>query len=164
MKPGKEHLECIKEENSEEEDERQWERSKIVFDRFHEYLLNRGLKERTADDRTQRVVFYVMNYLFVYEDVENILEASADTIRTFLGNWYIRKFWDPNMPEIKSFLRAILDFYKFLVKEGLASEASLEEMEEVCKDVPWFEMRLRTYFAADGDEFHEWLQEYNYDW
>ena len=164
MKPGKEHLECIKEENSEEEDERQWERSKIVFDRFHEYLLNRGLKEETADDRTQRVVFYVMNYLFVYEDVENILEASADTIRTFLGNWYIRKFWDPNMPEIKSFLRDILDFYKFLVKEDLASEADLEEMEGVCKDVPWFEMRLRTYFTTDDDEFHEWLQEYDYVW
>ena len=165
MKLKSEHLECIKEENSEEEDERQWERSKIVFDRFHEYLLNRGLKEETADDRTQRVVFYVMNYLFLYEDVENILEASADTIRTFLGNWYIRKFLNPNMSEIKSFLRSILDFYKFLLKEDVASEADLEEMEGVCKDVPWFEMRLRTYFEADDDdEFHEWLQEYNYDW
>lgn len=164
MKLESEHLECIKEENSEEEDERQWERSKIVFDRFHEYLLNRGLKEETADNRTQRVVFYVMNYLFVYEDVESILEASADTIRTFLGNWYIRKFLNPNMSEIKSFLKSILDFYKFLLKEDVASEADLEEMEGVCKDVPWFEMRLRTYFEADGDEFHEWLQEYNYDW
>jgi len=164
MKLKSEHLECIKEENSEEEDERQWERSKIVFDRFHEYLLNRGLKEETADDRTQRVVFYVMDYLFVYKDVESILEASADTIRTFLGNWYIRKFLNPNMSEIKSFLKSILDFYKFLLKEDVASEADLEEMEGVCKDVPWFEMRLRTYFEADGDEFHEWLQEYNYDW
>jgi hypothetical protein len=160
-----EHFECIKEENSEEEDERQWERSRIVFDHFHEYLLNRGLKEETADDRTQRVIFFVMDYLFVYRDVESILEVSADTIRMFLGNWYIRKFLNPKMSEIKFFLRAILDFYKFLLKEDILSEADLEEMEGVCKDIPWFEMRLKTYFEADDDdEFREWLQEYNYDW
>jgi hypothetical protein len=160
-----EHFECIKEENSEEEDERQWERSRIVFDHFHEYLLNRGLKEETADDRTQRVIFFVMDYLFVYRDVESILEVSADTIRMFLGNWYIRKFLDPKISEIKFFLRAILDFYKFLLKEDIVSEADLEEMEGVCKDIPWFEMRLKTYFEADDDEeFREWLQEYNYDW
>ena len=165
MNLEKEHFECIKEENSEEEDERQWERSRIVFDHFHEYLLNRGLKEETADDRTQRVIFFVMDYLFVYRDVESILEISADSIRMFLGNWYIRKFLDPKISEIKFFLRAILDFYKFLLKEDIVSEADLEEMEGVCKDIPWFEMRLRTYFEADDDEeFREWLQEYNYDW
>ena len=165
MNLEKEHFECIKEENSEEEDERQWERSRIVFDHFHEYLLNRGLKEETADDRTQRVIFFVMDYLFVYRDVESILEISADSIRMFLGNWYIRKFLDPKISEIKFFLRAILDFYKFLLKEDIVSEADLEEMEGVCKDIPWFEMRLKTYFEADDDEeFREWLQEYNYDW
>jgi hypothetical protein len=33
----------------------------------------------------------------------------------------------------------------------------------VCKDTAWFEMRLETYFAAEGDEFYEWRREYDYD-
>ena len=33
----REDFDCIKEDNSEEEDKKQWERSKIIFDRFYEY-------------------------------------------------------------------------------------------------------------------------------
>lgn len=165
MNLKKEHLECIKEDNSEEEDERQWKRSKIVFDHFSEYLKTKGLKEDTVDERTNRVIFFIMNYLFVYDDrIESVIEVSGDTIRTFLGNWYIRKFLTPTMPEIKKFLRAILDFFIFLEKENLVSEADVEEITAVCKDLPWFEMRLRTYFEAEDDEFYAWIQEYNYDW
>ncbi len=164
MELRREHLECIKEENSEEEDEKQWERSKIVFDHFYEYLKGK-VKEKTAERRTDMVIFFVMKYLFVYEDrVESITEVSGDTIRKYLGNWYIRKFLDPRISEIKEILRALLDFFTFLEKEGFVSEADVEDIGEVCRDVPWFEMRLRTYFTAWGDEFSEWIQEYNYDW
>jgi len=42
----REYLECIKEDNSEEEDEKQWKRTKIVFDHFYNYLVeDRGLKK-----------------------------------------------------------------------------------------------------------------------
>jgi hypothetical protein len=164
MELRREHFECIKEENSEEEDERQWEKSKIVFDHFCEYLKNKGLKESTSSKRTKMAIFFIMDYLFVYDDIESILEVSGDTIRTFLGNWYIRKFLDPRISEIKSFLRSILDFFTFLQEEDFVSEADLAEIRDVCKDVSWFEMRLRTYRTAEGHKFHEWIEEYNYDW
>ncbi len=51
-----EHLQCIKEDNSEEESEKQWKRSKIVFDHFYEYLKNKGLQESTAGKRTEMAV------------------------------------------------------------------------------------------------------------
>ena len=164
-----EHLECIKGEymdTDEDEDEKQWERSKIVFDHFHEYLRNKGLKEKTADERTDLAAFFVMNYVFAYEDrIESISEVSGDIIRKFLGNWYIRKFLTPNMAEIKSFLRAILDFFIFLEKKDFVTEADVEEITEVCKDIPWFEMRLRTYFEVeDVEEFRLWREEYDYIW
>jgi len=25
-------------------------------------------------------------------------------------------------------------------------------------------MRLKTYFEAEGDDFYEWIEEYNYEW
>ena len=158
-----EHFECIKEDNSQEEDEKQWKRSKIVFDHFYEYLKNKGLKESTAGKRTERAAFFIMDYLFVYDDAMSILEVSGDTVRTFLGNWYIRKFLNPSIVSIKSYLRSISDFYIFLSEKGFISKGQLSEIKEVCKDREWFEMRLKTYFNCKREDFIEWLQEYNYD-
>lgn len=104
-----------------------------------------------------------MNYVFVYEDLRNILEVYEDSIRKFLGNWYIRKFMDPNISTIKSFLKSISDFYTFLEEKGFISNEELSEIKEVCNDKSWFEMRLKTYFEAEDDDFYEWIEEYNYD-
>ena len=158
-----EHFECIKEDNSEEEYEKQWRRSKIIFDHFYEYLRNKGLKESIASKRTEMAAFFIMDYLFVYDDAMSVLEVDGDTIRRFLGNWYIRKFLSPNMSEIKSFLKSISDFFTFLHEKGFISKEELSEIKEVCKDKAWFEMRLKTYFEAEGEDFYEWIQEYNYD-
>jgi len=157
------HFECVKEDNSEEENERQWKSSKIVFDHFFEYLKNKGLKESTAGKQTDLAAFFIMKYLFVYDDVTNILDVYEDTIRKFLGNWYIRKFWNPSFRGIKSYLKAISDFYTFLKDKGFIFKGQLDEIKDVCRDEAWFEMRLRTYFEAQGDDFYKWIQEYNYD-
>lgn len=153
----------MKEDNSEEEYEKQWKKSKIIFDDFYEYLKNKGLKESTAGKRAEMAAYFIMDYLFVYDDALSILEVSGDTIRMFLGNWYIRKFMNPRMSEIKSFLRAISDLFTFIRNEGFITDEDLKEIKDVCKDTAWFEMRLETYFAAEGDEFYEWRREYDYD-
>ena len=114
-----EHFECIKEDNSEEKYEKQWRRSKIIFDHFYEYLKNKGLKESTASKRTKMVAFFIMDYLFVYDDATSVLEVDGDTIRRFLGNWYIRKFMNPKISEINSFLKSIFDFSHFLKRKVL---------------------------------------------
>ena len=159
-----EHFECIKEDNSEEEYDKQWKRSQIIFDQFYEYLKNKGLKESTASKRAELAAYFVMDYLFVYGDALRILEVSEDTIRTFLGNWYIRKFMNPRMSEIKLFLRVVSDFFTFIRDEDFISDDDLKEIKGVCRDIGWFEMRLGTYFAAEGDEFYEWIRVYDYDW
>ncbi|MGC8497427.1 MAG: hypothetical protein ACP5NL_05475 [Thermoplasmata archaeon] len=158
------NFKCIKQENSEEESKKQWERSKIIFDQFFEYLKSHGLKENTVGKRTDMAAYFIMNYVFVYEDLESILEVSGDTIRKFLGNWYIRKSMDPNIATIKSFLRAISDFFTFIHKEGFITDEDLDDIKEVCEDISWFEMRLRTYYMVSEEDFLKWIDEYNYDW
>ncbi|MFO7929318.1 MAG: hypothetical protein R6U35_06605, partial [Candidatus Humimicrobiaceae bacterium] len=93
-----------------------------------------------------------------------LLFTYEDTIRKFLGNWYIRKFFSPNISEIKSFLRAISDFFTFVQKEEFISKEDLSEIKDTCRDIQWFEMRLRTYFEVSREEFYQWIQEYNYDY
>ncbi|MGM0653302.1 MAG: hypothetical protein ACQES4_11075 [Bacillota bacterium] len=86
------NLERVDVEDFDELREKQWERSKIVFESFFKYLVEKGLKETTAAQKTNMVIFFIMKYLFIYSDhTESILEVYDEDIRTFLGNWYIRK-------------------------------------------------------------------------
>ncbi len=145
--------------------EKQWEQSKPLFDSFYEYLMeNKGIKEATAAQKTNMAAFFIMNFLFVYYDfLDNILFVGGDAIRTFLGNWYIRKSFTPRVAEMNKFLRAIDDFYTFIHKQGFMSKESLREIKETCKDKEWFAQRLKSYFESHEDEFEDWLAEYNYD-
>ncbi len=132
-----------------------------VFEQFEVYLKGRKLKKKTVQKKVQFVAFFLFEFLYIYGDVENISEVDEDIIRTFLGNWYIRKFMNPNMTEIRGFLNAIADFYTFLHKNDLMY--STDTIKEVCKDKKWFERRLETYFRVNGAAFENWIDEYNYD-
>lgn len=71
---------------------------------------------------------------------------------------------NPRISEIKTFLRSISDLFTFLGKKDFISKEHLIEIREVCKDTGWFEMRIKTYIEANGDDFREWIEQYNYDW
>lgn len=140
-----------------------YEKMKPAFEQFEQYLISKGLKENTVQKKVHMVLFFIFDFLYVYGDGESILFLSDDTIRSFLGNWYIRKFMQPNMTEIRGFLNAIADFFTFLKKNDLIDTESLKEIKDTCKDKDWFEMRLSTYFQTDTDGFRDWIDEYNYD-
>lgn len=164
MKLTKENFECIKEDNSEEEDNRQWEITQVVFDEFEEYLCSKNYNDNLVQRQLEYSSFYVMNYFFVYEDMLSVLETDDSTIRKFLGNWYIRKNMTPNMKEIKEILSALFEFFEFLCKRELITAEQFENIKLVCKDKEWFEYRLKTYKTTDTKGFKEWIDEYNYDW
>lgn len=158
------NLERVEIEDLDDWREKQWEQSEIVFKGFNNYLLDKGLKESTANLKTSMAAFFVMEFLFVYcDDIECILEVDKDEIRTFLGNWYIRKTMSPRVSQINQFLKAISDFYTFLHKKGFLDKTDLKDIKETCKDKEWFAERLQSYFDADEDDFEDWLMEYNYD-
>jgi hypothetical protein len=164
MKLKKENFECIKEDNSEEENNRQWEITQVVFDEFEEYLRSKNYNDNLVQRQLEYSSFYVMNYFFVYEDLLSVLETDDTIIRKFLGNWYIRKNWTPNMKEIKEILSALFEFFEFLCKRELIAAEQFENIKLVCKDKEWFEYRLKTYKTTDTKGFKEWIDEYNYDW
>jgi len=143
---------------------KQWEQSSVLFDAFFEYLKEeKGLKEETAGQKTNMVAFFIMNFLFVYYNaIDDLRDVDDYAIRTFLGNWYIRKFMSPKVAEMNRFLRAIADFYTFLHKKGFIDDYVLSEIKETCKDKEWFAQRLKSYYETSGDEFEDWIMEYDY--
>ena len=163
MKLKANNFECITEDNSEEEIQRQWKNSEIVFDEFRKYLSERNYKEELIERQLGYSSFFVMNYFFIYEDKISVLETEEITIRTFLGNWYIRKNWSPNFKEMKEILSALFDFFEFLHQKEFITLEQFEKIKQVCKDKNWFEHRLKTYKKANGNDFKKWIDEYNYD-
>ncbi|MCD4784409.1 MAG: hypothetical protein K8T10_11365 [Candidatus Eremiobacteraeota bacterium] len=158
-----EYFRCIMEDNSQEEYDLQREHSSVIFDQFRAYLKAKGVKEKKAEELENRAFFFIMDYLFTYSDTTNIIAVNKNIIRVYMGNWYIRKFMNPTMKEINASLRAVSSFYTFLHEEGFVSKDTLEEINSVCKDKKWFEMRLKTYHKAGRENFYDWIQEYNYD-
>lgn len=142
----------------------QREYSGALFNIFFEYLKEeKGFKEETAGQKANMAAFFIMDFLFVYYDaIDDIRYVDDYAIRTFLGNWYIRKFMSPTVAEMNKFLRTIVDFYTFLHKRGFISKDNLREIKETCKDKEWFAQRLKSYFDTTEDEFEDWFTEYDY--
>jgi hypothetical protein len=163
MSLKKENFECVKEDNSEEENNRQWERSKIVFEEFRKYLNGKNYKDELIERQLGYSSYFMMNYFFVYEGKISVLETEEFTIRTFLGNWHIRKNWSPNSKEMKEILSALFDFFEFAYNKEFITIEQFEKIKQVCKDKEWFEHRLKTYKTANGNDFKKWIDEYNYD-
>lgn len=145
-------------------EDQQWERSEIVYVSFINYLQDKGLRETTAIKKSNLVSFFVMRFMFVYcDEVESILDANDYYIKSFLGNWYIRKFLNPSVAKINQFLIAIADFYTFAHKKGFIGKDHLLMIKAVCKDKTWFAERFKGYFDLDGEDFHDWLTDYDYN-
>jgi len=49
-------------------------------------------------------------------------------------------------------------------KEDFITKEGLQGIKQVCRYTGWFEMRFKTYFEAQGADFYDWIQEYNYNY
>ncbi len=157
------HFELIQEDNSLKERERQWEHTGIVFSEFKKYLKNKGASNSIIKQQLEHASSFVFNYFFIYNDSLNVLDTNETTIKTFIGNWYIRKCMDATIETIRELLLAIYDFFQFINEYGFINSRQFEEIKQTCNQKEWFENRLKSYATADGFRFMEWIEEYNYD-
>lgn len=164
MNLKQEYFDLISEDNSPEELERQFKHIKPVLIELEAFLREKGYNESLIERQIGYCTYFIMNYFFVYADESSLLETDDGVIRIFLGNWYIRKSGSPSFSEMKLILSALFDFFEFIYKNGFITDEHFEEIKLVCKDKDWFERRLKTYHSADGEDFLEWIEEYNYDW
>lgn len=159
-----ESFKVIRKENSEEENEKQWQNSKIVFKEFEKFLIKNEYKEEMVIDYVENSIYFFFRYFLTYTDHKSILSTNGTIIRKYLDNWYIRKNRNLSNKIIKKNLEMLKEFFRFIYKQNFITLEQFEEIKSVCNDYEWFKNRLATYKTARGEDFFNWIEEYNYEW
>ncbi len=92
----------------------------------------------------------------------NIINIKKDMIRSFLGNWYIRRLANPNMDFVNTTLKSIENLYEYLFELGLINAATLQNVKKETSDVDFYENRIDKYNKATREEKEELIKEYDY--
>lgn len=106
----------------------QWTNFWPVFDHFHLFLKNKGLKPKTIGEKTNCAIVFIMNYLRLKDNIKSINEISGEEIKKFMLYNYHSLFPDSTVFQKKTFKKAIIDFYTFLNKKGFLSKEQLKEI------------------------------------
>lgn len=99
---------------------------------FKEYLLEKGLKDKTIRNHLNNVGFYINDYLNYY-DPQEMVRGCYD-ISGFLGDWFIRKAMWSSRESIKSTAASIKKFYKCMLEKGHVSKADYQYLVETIKE------------------------------
>jgi hypothetical protein len=110
---------------------KQWDVFWPVFDHFHVFLKNKGLKAKTIGAKTNSVVVFLMNYLRFQKDIKAVNEISGEHIKKFMFNYYPNIFYNSTPDQQKKFKKAIMDFYMFLNKKGFVSKEQLKNIIDI---------------------------------
>lgn len=113
---------------------------------FQEYLLEKGLKDKTIRNHLNNVSFYINDYLNYY-DPQEMVRGCYD-ISGFLGDWFIRKAMWSSRESIKSTAASIKKFYKCMLEKGHVSKADYQYLVEIIKEkMPdWLE-NMNDYYV-----------------
>ncbi|SFV49814.1 site-specific recombinase like [hydrothermal vent metagenome] len=133
------------------------ENEKLLED-FAAYLQAKNLKKRTIEKHYFNVDLF-LNYFLPYNgcfsenEVANVYEGVSE-FDTYFGNWYIRKYLQSSVNNLKESITSIKKFYQFLYEEGKLSKLDFEILKNEIKTSKdeWIEIMKRY---EDGDDLEE---------
>ncbi|MFO7883949.1 MAG: hypothetical protein R6U68_03925 [Desulfobacteraceae bacterium] len=103
-----------------------------LLDEFENYLLNKGLKSKTADKHVKNIDFYINEFL-LYEDAVKAKDGIHD-IGMFLGYWFIKKAMWSSPAQIKSNAASLKKFYTFMHEKEMIKKEDLDDLKEIIKE------------------------------
>ena len=125
---------------------------------FQEWLVQKGLSEKTVTRHVQNIDFYLNGFL-LYEDPQEAAPGVYDVSR-FLGFWFIRKALWASEASIRSNAASLKKFYGFMQERGLVTEESVRQLHETIKEgLPDWLARMRRYddpTITDPEEIWGW--------
>jgi len=107
------------------------ENAKLLAD-FEQWLLGKGLAEKTIHQHVENAEFYINTFL-LYEDAIPAKEG-ASSISMFLGYWFIRKAMWASPASIKQNAASLKKFYTFMHGQGHIDADDLQYLKKTIKE------------------------------
>ncbi len=103
-----------------------------LLKKFNDYLVKKGLSQKTIKEHVSNIDFYINEYLLYYD--ANLPQEGIFKINGFLGDWFPRKALWASVTSVKSYIASFKKFYSWLVDQGLNTTEDLKEMKEWIKE------------------------------
>jgi hypothetical protein len=126
--------------------------------RFYEEIQADGLSPEEATALASGADYFIQNFLVDFKGY-NLFDERPGIVRQFAGNWYVVNTLEPDISHLGLHLRGITAFYRFLHGHQLISAGYLQEIEKECGDLAYYENRIESFWAIEGDGFLCWERE-----
>jgi site-specific recombinase XerD len=103
-----------------------------LLNKFHDYLDEKGLTQKTIKEHVSNIDFYINEYLLYYD--ANLPQEGIFKIDGFLGDWFPRKALWSSVTSVKNYIASFKKFYSWMVDQGLNTMEELKEMKEEIKE------------------------------
>ena len=101
---------------------------------------------------------YFLREFIIADRHVNLFATEASHVRQFAGHWYIIRTPEPNLTELKSILSGTAEFYRFLVRQELITQALADEIAAQCQQIDYYQQRIEDFWAIAGDGYNSWRQ------
>ena len=86
-----------------------------LLNKFHDYLVEKGLTQRTIKEHVSNIDFYINEYLLYYD--ANLPQEGIFKIDGFLGDWFPRKALWSSVTSVKNYIASFKKFYSWMVDQ-----------------------------------------------
>ena len=125
---------------------------------FYEHLQTEGVSPEEATELAKGADYFVRDFVVDFKAL-NLFDEQTGIVRQFAGNWYIFNTLEPDIAHLDLHLRGVKAFYRFLCDHRLISAGYLQEIEKECVDLDYYEGRIESFWAIEGDGFLSWERE-----
>lgn len=101
---------------------------------------------------------YFLREFIIADRCENLFAIAALRIRQFAGHWYIVRSPEPNLSELRKILTGTREFYFFLSRQELVTEATANEIASQCQELDYYQQRIDDFWTIEDDGYDIWRQ------
>jgi hypothetical protein len=131
---------------------------KHLLQHFYNFQVSRGVSPHEATSLANGADYFIRDFVVDFMGF-NLFDEPPGIVRRFAGNWYIVGAIEPDIQQLAGHLRGIRAFYRYLRDLGLISAGYLQNIEEECADIAYYERRIESFWDIKGDGYLAWEQE-----
>jgi hypothetical protein len=114
-----------------------------------------GLAPVAAGSLAQGADYFLREFV-IPDRRENIFALRPGRVRQFAGTWYIIRNLEPNMAELAGILDGVAAFYRYAQDKGKVDGELAARVTEECRDLPYYNRRIESFWAITGDGYFAW--------